>query len=316
MNQFLQEQVVPAQLPQGPVISSLPLKKSEVLVNVPHPKPSKWADRAKQPPTSLTGIGAKSERVFDFQGQQQAGNQYESSKTPGSGPKGKWKQRAQNDFASVEVQANPIFRFDDLPTSNPASKMQQMTPPTKYNIYRPETPGAVLDLRETVQSSTFKAVSPISEGKVKPNIKQAPSPVHEGVNKKDSPVRTNKWDMKKKGILVPQSEQEISKTQVQRLHEVDLPPQGVANKGRIQSPTLMSNGAQALVPYPGGPPPSAAHLLKQAAKSMEAVDPHLAEKAQAFFFEKMGTALLNNFKSNLASCGYCGRKFDSCKHRR
>lgn len=58
---------------------------------------------------------------------------------------------------------------------------------------------------------------------------------------------------------------------------------------------------------------NANQILKRAAKNLEQHDPELAAKAQEYFFEKIGVALLNNFKKNLVPCSYCGRNFDSSK---
>jgi hypothetical protein len=55
---------------------------------------------------------------------------------------------------------------------------------------------------------------------------------------------------------------------------------------------------------------NANQILKVAAKKLGKVDPELAMKAEEFFFDKIGAALLNNFKNNLTPCGHCGRKFD------
>lgn len=56
---------------------------------------------------------------------------------------------------------------------------------------------------------------------------------------------------------------------------------------------------------------NANQILKRAAKNLEQHDPELAAKAQEYFFEKIGVALLNNFKKNLVPCASCGRNFDS-----
>ena len=56
---------------------------------------------------------------------------------------------------------------------------------------------------------------------------------------------------------------------------------------------------------------NANQILKRTAKNLEQQDPELAAKAQEFFFEKIGVALLNNFKKNLVPCSNCGRNFDS-----
>ena len=58
---------------------------------------------------------------------------------------------------------------------------------------------------------------------------------------------------------------------------------------------------------------NANQILKRAAKNLEQHDPELAAKAQEYFFEKIGVALLNNFKKNLVPCPICGRNFDSSK---
>lgn len=273
------------------------------------PKPSKWAERAKQNNGSSTGIGMKSDRVFHIQDDAQGRIVPETSKTPGSGPKGKWKQRAENDYASAGVVTKPVFEFTADSPGQHEGKKAQGTPPMKHNIYRAETPGAVLDLRDTVTSTAFKAATPLKQTTQKTqNITPFTAPPAP-LNQTSSPNRANKWEMKKKGVIpagLPMAH--ASKTS-QPIEESLVLVQRKPN----QSPILMSNGNQALAPEISGPPPSAAQLLHQAAKSMQNVDADLAEKAQAFFFDKMGAALLNNFKNNLVPCAYCQRKFDACR---
>jgi len=47
-------------------------------------------------------------------------------------------------------------------------------------------------------------------------------------------------------------------------------------------------------------------MLRNACKEMEG---DMRDQAEVFFFEKIGAALLNNFKQNLKPCRYCSRKF-------
>lgn len=48
-------------------------------------------------------------------------------------------------------------------------------------------------------------------------------------------------------------------------------------------------------------------MLRNACKGLEG---QVKDQAEVFFFEKIGAALLNNFKQNLEACRYCSRKFD------
>lgn len=45
------------------------------------------------------------------------------------------------------------------------------------------------------------------------------------------------------------------------------------------------------------------------------MDPEMQRKAEDFFYDNIGGALLDNFSKNLVPCPHCGRKFNYCKYK-
>lgn len=79
---------------------------------------------------------------------------------------------------------------------------------------------------------------------------------------------------------------------------------------------IHETGKQVLAPEAFGKPitgTNAPKILMKVAKSIE--DPEIAKKAEEFFYNKIGAALLNNFKKNLVECPYCNRNYHSGKQR-
>lgn len=109
----------------------------------------------------------------------------------------------------------------------------------------------------------------------------------------------NKW--LKQGVPNDSTRTQQTPYQIPSQNKYQLPSKGLS-KGDIVVKAF-EKGVEK-----GG---NAKQILKAATKKLETEDPELAQKAQEFFFEKIGAALLNNFKNNLVPCGCCGRKFDS-----
>ena len=110
---------------------------------------------------------------------------------------------------------------------------------------------------------------------------------------------------KKKSIHRPpqigvSAAQGVNKWQERREGNV---PKVISGKGVPSLPPSMLKVVQK-----GG---STQQILKRTAKDLEKENPELAQQAEAFFYEKMGVALLNNFSKNLQPCHHCGRKFAS-----
>ena len=122
-------------------------------------------------------------------------------------------------------------------------------------------------------------------------IKVTDTGFYQSSDNKKKVVSGNKWEVRKQNSS-------SNTPQVQKKSTV-----AIDNGKQMISPQIIKKELEK-----GG---NANQILKRAVKSMEVEDPDLALKAQEFFFEKIGVALLNNFKKNLVRCGYCGRNFDS-----
>lgn len=245
------------------------------LANGPNPakgSPGKPSIPANvQQTTALQEVNAPRNRSKENGKQEEAG----VTITPHNNLKGAWKQRVQESPPKSSKHGMNKDALVIKPTSSTPQKGGSNGNAQLITQKPSENPWH--KKRELAEDQTPKMQS----GKPESNIGE---PVTQpGVNK---------WQAKKdQGI--PKSVEQAPPKQ---------PPSFAGPKAAIGQQAL-NKGIQK-----GG---SAQQILKTAVKGMEAHDPELALKAQEFFFEKMGVALLNNFTKNLIPCPHCGRKFAS-----
>lgn len=220
---------------------------------------------------------------------------------------GKWRERLQQPKPNVRSDQNIAVPDHNKPSSpssyekkSPNRQSQQTALSSGESEDRPAIVEAVEQLIQT--KSVFSDESGMQLKPDQPSERSdALSKAREAKRSGNQPGSPqNKWSKKPPGSGVVQ-------------HKVPGQTAGghSAANNFVKPSTkraLLSNALEKGVEKGG----NAKQILKAAVKKIENEDPALAMKAQEFFFEKIGAALLNNFKNNLVPCACCGRKFDQC----
>jgi hypothetical protein len=191
-------------------------------------------------------------------------------------------------------QPRSLHSFETTPQKNEANPMRTPGKAVKQDTFIMDSLNQLIDINDTAQSfykcsaasQKIELTTQTSKGSV-----QGQEPVFEVFEKEDD------WN-----------------TERSKENEKGLANEGnkwVAKK-KGNTNIIHQTGKQVMAADPFGNPISgtnAPKILKKVAQSIE--DPEIAKKAEEFFYNKIGAALLNNFKKNLVECPYCNRNYHS-----